>query len=91
MELTWADYEAEALYRLMEQGALDRAEFGRRMCALEDASPLAVCYVYWLLLCRQPDSEEKEHHWGVLCAKLQVALEGGAARLARSRSSPALK
>ena len=91
MELTRAEYEAESLYRLTRRGALGRSEFVRRMRALEDASPLAACYVFWLLLRRQPGSEEKEHHWGVLCGKLRVALEGGPARPARSRSSPALK
>ena len=90
MELTRAEYEAEAICRLMERRALGRAEFIRRMRALEVASPLAVCYVYWLLLHRQPDSVEKEQQWSVMCAKLQGALQVGA-RPVRSRSSPDLK
>ena len=80
MERTWAEYEAEALYRLTRQGALNRHQFVRRMRALEEASPVAACYVFWLLLRRQPSSAEREHHWGVLCGKLRAALEreGGA-------------
>ncbi len=75
--LSTAERVGESIYLLMRRGALSRADYVRRMEALEDTSPTAVCYVSWLLLRDVKASEERDKHWSMMVAELRDALQGG--------------
>ena len=75
--LSTAERAGESIYLLMQRGALSRDDYVRRMEALEAVSPIAACYVSWLLLRDVDDSEERDKHWSMMVAELRDALQLG--------------
>ena len=73
-QLSIEERAGEAVYELMRRGRLSKAEYTRRMLDLERMSPVAACYVTFLLLRTQPPSSEREFHWRTMVARLANAL-----------------
>ena len=72
--LSPAERVGESIYLLMQRGELRRDDYVRRMEALEAVSPIAACYVSWLLLRDVKPSEERDKHWRMMVAELRRAL-----------------
>ena len=75
--LSPAERAGESVYLLMRRGALSQADYVRRMEALENISPVAACYVTWLLLRDVKPSVERDKHWRAMVAELRAALRRG--------------
>ena len=73
--LSPAERTGESIYRLMQRG-MSREDYVRRMHALEETSPVAACYVSWLLLRDVKPSLDRDRYWGMVVGELRAARQG---------------